>query len=86
MNANIKIITMGDDLIKNFTNRDLEKVRKLERDFDVQIQVDQSKGDAKIKGHIADIPYIQEEIRKVLTDVVDREREGKSFPKYKSDI
>ena len=86
MNANIKIITMSDDLINKFTNRDLEKVRKLERDFDVQILVDQSKGDVKIKGHIADISYIQEEIRKFLTIVEDRECKGKFFPKYKSNI
>ena len=86
MDANIKILTISDDVIKKFTNRDLERVCKLERDFDVQIQVDQSKGDAKIKGHIADISYIQEEIRKVLTNVEDRECKGKFFPKYKSNI
>ena len=79
-------MTISDDVIKKFTNRDLEKVRKLGRDFDVQIQVDQSKGDAKIEGHVADISYIQEEIRKVLTNVEDRECKGKFFPKYKLNI
>lgn len=77
MNANIKVMTISDDVIKKIINHDLEKVLKLERDFDVQIQVDQSKGSAKIQGHIDDISNIQEEIRKVLNDVENREREGK---------
>ena len=77
MNANIREKVMLDDVIKKFTDRDREKMRKLERDFDVQIRVDQSKGYVRIEGHIADISYIHEEIRKVLKDITDRERKGK---------
>ena len=79
INNNIKEQSMNDDVIKKFTDRDREKVRKLERDFDVQIKVDQSKGNVKIKGHIADISYIQEEIRTILKDITENEPKGKSY-------
>ena len=77
MNANIREKVMLDDVIKKFTDRDREKMRTLERDFDVQIQVDESKGYVRIKGHIDDIANIQEETSKVLKDIKERERKGK---------
>ena len=77
MNANILVKDVVDDVIKKFTDRDREKIRTLERDFDVQIQVDQSKGYVRIKGHIDDIANIQEETLKVLQDIKERERKGK---------
>ena len=62
-----------------FTDRDRKKMRKLERNFDVQIGMDQSIRyfNVRIKGHKADIPYIREEIHKGLKGITDRERKGK---------
>ena len=77
MNANILEKIMVDDVIKKITDRDREKMRTLERDFDVQIQVDQIKGYVRIEGHIADIANIQKETLKVLKDIKDRARKGK---------
>ena len=77
MKANIDEMNVKDDLIKKFTDRDLDRIRKLERDCDVQIKVEQSKGNVKIKGHIADISSIQEEIRKILKDITENESKGK---------
>ena len=77
MKANIKDKNMSDDVIKKFTDRDLERIRKLERDCDVQIKVDQGKGNVIIKGHIDDISNIQEEIRKILKDITENESKGK---------
>ena len=71
MNANIEEKIVSDDVIQKFTDHDLEEIRKLEHDFDVQILIDQS------KNNIADIPNIQEEPRKVLKDIKDRECKGK---------
>ena len=77
INTNILEKVMVDDVIKKFTDQDREKMRTLERDFDVQIQVDQSKGCVRVKGHIDDIANIQEETGKVLKDIKERERKGK---------
>ena len=75
--ANLRDTTISDNVVKTFTYQDLEKIRKLERDFDIQIMVDQRKGNVRITGHTADIPHIQEEIRIVLKDIKDRECKGK---------
>ena len=76
LNANISDMTMRDDFIKNITGRDLEKICKLERHFDVEIQMDQRYGNVKIKGHIADILKTQDEISKLRKDIKDRESKG----------
>ena len=77
LKANIREKIVKDSFIKRFTDRDLEKLRKLERDCDVKIEVCQSIGDIKIKGHITDIPNIQEEIRNILKDIAEKEPKGK---------
>ena len=77
MKTNIREKIIQDSFIKRFTDRDLEKLRKLERDCDVKIHVYQSEGEIKIKGHIADIPNIQEEIRNILKDIAEKEPKGK---------
>ena len=77
MNANIKDTTMKDDAIKKITTRDLEKIRKLEHHFDAEIQMHQSGGYVKIRGHIADISKIQDQILKLLNDIKDKESKGK---------
>ena len=77
INANIQDMTIGDDVIKKITGRDREKIRKLERDFDVEIQVNQRKGNLRIRGHIADILNTHDQIWKLLKDIKDRENKGK---------
>lgn len=77
INANIQDMTIRDDVIKKITGRDREKIRKLERDFDVEIQVNQRKDNLTIKGHTADIINIQGQILKLLKDIQDRENKGK---------
>ena len=79
MSQNIQEKTIIDDVIKKFTDRDLEILRKLERDFDVTIKADQSKGKVKIKGHNSDISNIQDEIRKIMKKITENEIKGKSF-------
>jgi O-acetyl-ADP-ribose deacetylase (regulator of RNase III) len=79
MSQNIQEKIMIDDVIKKFTDHDLEILRKLERDFDVLIKADQSKGKVKIKGHISDISSIQDEIRKIMKKITENEIKGKSF-------
>jgi O-acetyl-ADP-ribose deacetylase (regulator of RNase III) len=73
----IKDQPMNDEVIKKFTDRDLEKLRKLERDFDVKINVEQKKGSVKIKGHFDDVSTVQEEIRTILKDITENEPKGK---------
>ena len=76
MKANIEEKIIRDNFVKRFTDCDLEKLRKLERDCDVKIEVYQSKGEIKIKGHITDIPNIDEEIRNILKDIAENEPKG----------
>ena len=77
MDAKIQEKIISDDVIKKITNSDLEKLRKLECHFDVQILVEKSNGNVRIKGHIDDIPNIQGEIIRFLKDIKDSERKGK---------
>ena len=77
INANIQDMTIGDDVIKKITGRDREKIRKLERDFDVEIQENQRNINLRIKGHIADILNTHDQIWKLLKDIKDRENKGK---------
>ena len=77
MSQNIQEKTMTDDVIKKFTDQDLEILRKLERDFDVTIKADRSKGNVKIKGHISDISSIQDEIHKMMKKITENETNGK---------
>ena len=77
MDAKIQEKIINDDVIKKITNSDLEKLCKLECYFDVQILVEKSNGNVRIKGHIDDIPNIQGEIIRFLKDIKDSERKGK---------
>ena len=76
---NIKEKEVSDDVIKKFTDGHTEKLRKLERDFDVTVKVDQSKGNIKIKGHIGDVSVVQEEIHKILKEIIENEPKGKNL-------
>ena len=77
MNENINEKPVTDDVIKKFTDGHVEKLRELERRFDVKIKVEQDKGKITIKGHILDISTIQEEIRKILKEITEKEGNGK---------
>ena len=83
MNENIKEMTMSDDVFKKFTDRDLEKLRQLERDFNFEIKVDQDRGVVKLKGNIADIAKVQGKINEILNDVKDNKSK---VPDYWDDI
>ncbi|CAB3992453.1 poly [ADP-ribose] polymerase 14-like isoform X2 [Paramuricea clavata] len=73
ISQNIHEKNINNDVIKNFTDRDLEKLHELERDNDVKIKVDKSKGMLTIKGYIADVANVQEKIIKFLTDIKGNE-------------
>ena len=77
INAYIQEKIISDDVIKEITERDLEIIRNLEHDFDVQIQVDKHKGEIRIKGHVTVIAKIQEE--KVLNDIKDGAHKGNIY-------
>ena len=79
INENILEKPMNDEVIKKFTDAELEKLRKLESLHDVKIKVDQSKGKVLIKGHIADISTIQEEIRTILKNITENEPKGELY-------
>ena len=74
---NIRVRIINIDVIKNFTDRGLEKLHELERDNDVKIIVDKSKGMAIIKGYISDVANVREKIDKILKDIKDNESKGK---------
>ena len=77
MYENIKEQPVTDDVVKKFTDGHVETFRELERHYDVKIKVEQSKGKITIEGHISDIPIIQEEIRKILKKITEKEGNGK---------
>ena len=74
--------TIYDDFIENFTDRDLEKLHELERDNDVKIKVDKSKGMVTIQGYTVDIANVQERIGKILKDIKVNESKGKILMNY----
>jgi hypothetical protein len=79
ISENILDKTMNDNVITKFSFRDHEKLRKLEREYDVRIEVDCSRGMVRIKGHSVDVANVQEKIAGILKDIKDNERkfEGK---------
>jgi hypothetical protein len=77
MNQNIQEMIMTDDVIKEFTDRDLEQLRKLERDFDFEIKIDQQKGDVKFRGHVLDIANVQGKIGEIVNDIKDNRNRNK---------
>ena len=79
MHQNIRDITISDGIIKKFADSDVHNLRKLERDFDIEIKIDQVKGKVRLKGHILDISNVYEKIIDILKDFKDNERKGKIF-------
>jgi hypothetical protein len=77
VNEHVQEKIISDDVIKKFTDRDLEKLRKLERDFDFEIKADLSRGNVKLKGHILDIANVQGKINEILNDIKGNKRKGK---------
>ncbi|XP_028411310.1 uncharacterized protein LOC114533885 isoform X2 [Dendronephthya gigantea] len=73
MNENIQERLVNDDVIKKFTDGHVEKLRELERNLDVKIKVEASKGKITIKGHISDVSTVQEEIHKLLKEINEKE-------------
>ena len=74
---NVHEKTIKNDVIKNFTDRDREKLLVLERDDDVKINVDKSKGTVTIKGYIADVENVRGKMIKILKDIKDNKSKGK---------
>ena len=77
MYQNIQEMTVTDDVIKEVADQDLEQLRKLGRDFDFEIKIDQQKGDVKFKGHVLDIANVQGKIGEILNDIKDNRNKGK---------
>ena len=66
IDENIDERPVRDDMIKKFTVNDLENLRKLERDLDFVIKVDKNQGEVTFKGHVHDIPSVQEKINEIV--------------------
>ena len=79
MHQNIRDRTITDGIIKKFADSDLDNLRKLERDFDIEIKIDKDKGEVRLKGHFLDIPNVREKIMDILKDFKDNESKGKIF-------
>ncbi|XP_028391015.1 protein mono-ADP-ribosyltransferase PARP14-like [Dendronephthya gigantea] len=73
MKENIKEINVPDDNIKKFTDGHIGRLVQLERRFDVKIKVDQTNGSITIIGHHADISTIQEEIRRMIIEILKKD-------------
>ena len=82
MNQNIGDITIYDAIIKEFADGDVDEIRKLERDFDIEIKVYQARSEVRFRGHILDIPNVQEKIIKILKDIKYDESKGKILMTY----
>ena len=82
MKQNILDRTIYDAIIKKFDDGDVDKVRKLERNFDIEIKVDQARGEVRFRGHNLDIPNVQENIIEVLKDIKLWESIGKILITY----
>ena len=82
MRQNIRDRHIYDAIIKKFVDGDIDKVRKLERDFDINIKVDQARSEIRFRGHILDIPNVQEKIINILKDVKYDESKGKILMIY----
>ena len=79
MNENITEINVLDDNIKKFTDGHIGRLVLLERRFDVKINVDQINGSVTIKGHISDVSTVQEEMRKSIIEILEKQITGKYF-------
>ena len=66
IDGNIDERPIRDDMIKKFTVNDLDNLRKLERDLDFVIKVDKNQGEVTFKGHVHDIPNVQEKINEIV--------------------
>lgn len=77
MEQNIQKRIISDGIIENFTDSDIKKLRKLERDYDFKIKVDRVKREVKFKGHILDIPNVQEKINEIMKNIKYTESDGK---------
>jgi O-acetyl-ADP-ribose deacetylase (regulator of RNase III) len=77
MNENVREKTMTDNIIKKFTDRDLQKLSKLEREFDIEITIDRRAGEVRFKGHIRDMANVQGKISEILNDIKENKGKGK---------
>ena len=66
IDENIDERPVRDDMIKKFTVNDLDNLRKLERNLDFVIKVDKNQGEITFKGHVHDIPNVQEKINEIV--------------------
>ena len=66
IDENIEERHIRDDMIKKFTFSDFKNLRKLGRDFDFDIEVDERKGEVTFKGHVHDIANVQEKVNEIV--------------------
>lgn len=77
MTQNIQKTTISDDIIKKIPERDVQKLKKVEREYDFEIEIDKGKKEVRFKGHILDIVNVQQKINEILNDIKDNENKGK---------
>ena len=76
MNENIQEKIMIDDVIKKLTDRELQKLRKVEREFDFEIKVDKGACEVRFKGDTLDMAKVQGKISEILNDIKDNQSKG----------
>jgi hypothetical protein len=67
---------MIDDVIKKLTDRELQKLRKVEREFDFEIKVDKGACEVRFKGDTLDMAKVQGKISEILNDIKDNQSKG----------
>ncbi|XP_046856545.1 protein mono-ADP-ribosyltransferase PARP14-like [Xenia sp. Carnegie-2017] len=72
--------TIRNETIKKFGESEKKKIREVERNFDVTIKVDFTKGEACINGHVSDIPEITDALGNMFKEI--EEKENSKVPHY----
>ncbi|XP_046856473.1 protein mono-ADP-ribosyltransferase PARP9-like isoform X2 [Xenia sp. Carnegie-2017] len=80
MEENIIEHTIRNETIKKIGESEKKKISEVERNFDVTIKVDFTKGKACINGHFLDIPAIVDALRNMLKKI--EEKENSKVPDY----
>ncbi|XP_046838991.1 protein mono-ADP-ribosyltransferase PARP14-like [Xenia sp. Carnegie-2017] len=80
MEENIVEHNIRNETIKKFGESETKKISEVERNFDVTIKVDFTKGEACINGHVLDIPEIIAALGDMFKEI--EEKENSKVPDY----
>ncbi|XP_046838993.1 protein mono-ADP-ribosyltransferase PARP15-like [Xenia sp. Carnegie-2017] len=80
MKENLKKHTICNETIKKFGESEKKKISEVERNFDVTIKIDFTKGEACINGNVKDFPKINDELGNMFKEI--EEKENSKVPDY----